>query len=172
MTLTSRMCVRYFRSQIRVDVGGHFQIASLICSSLVLAATFFLLPVPRCALASVLVLFLLLSRSILNRFMYGFLSCLYLFSQAPPWRILLRRTVLHPSYESYALTPLPPRKEWRHGQILASYSSLSRQAFCEMWKQELFCSTICSLVLVVHKYSKPRLIALVHYFGAGGNPFG
>ncbi|PAV23137.1 sulfate anion transporter [Pyrrhoderma noxium] len=26
--------------------------------------------------------------------------------------------------------------------------------------KELFCSTICSLVLIVHKYSKPRLIAL------------
>ena len=44
------------RSRINGDVGGRTQMASLICSALILLATFFLLPylyyLPRCVLAS------------------------------------------------------------------------------------------------------------------------
>lgn len=42
-----------------------------------------------------------------------------------------------------------------------------------LWDVEvgIVCSIICSLLLVVHKSSKPRITILVRYFGAGANPF-
>jgi hypothetical protein len=45
------------RSRINADVGGRTQMASLVCSTIVLLVTFFLLPslyyLPKCVLASV-----------------------------------------------------------------------------------------------------------------------
>ena len=44
------------RSKLNGDLGGRTQMASLVCSTLVLLATFFLLPalyyLPKCVLAS------------------------------------------------------------------------------------------------------------------------
>lgn len=44
------------RSRINGDVGGRTQMASLVCSAVILLATFFLLPylyyLPKCVLAS------------------------------------------------------------------------------------------------------------------------
>jgi MFS superfamily sulfate permease-like transporter len=58
-----------YRSRINGDVGGRTQMASLVCSGIVLLATFFLLPylyyLPKCVLASIicLVVFSLLSEA-------------------------------------------------------------------------------------------------------------
>ncbi|KIY52222.1 sulfate anion transporter [Fistulina hepatica ATCC 64428] len=57
------------RSRINADVGGRTQMASLVCSALVLFATFFLLPLlyylPKCVLAAIicLVIFSLLAET-------------------------------------------------------------------------------------------------------------
>jgi Sulfate permease family len=51
-------CVRT-RSRINGDVGGRTQMTSLVCSGIILLATFFLLPwlysLPKCVLASMFV---------------------------------------------------------------------------------------------------------------------
>ncbi|KAG6910445.1 hypothetical protein DXG01_010800 [Tephrocybe rancida] len=48
------------RSRINADVGGRTQVSSLVCSSVILLTTFFLLPylyfLPKCVLASVIIL--------------------------------------------------------------------------------------------------------------------
>lgn len=48
------------RSRINGDVGGRTQVASIVCSAVVLSATFFLLPMlyflPKCVLASIILL--------------------------------------------------------------------------------------------------------------------
>ncbi|KAG6866429.1 hypothetical protein C0991_004714 [Blastosporella zonata] len=48
------------RSQINADVGGRTQVASLVCSAVILLTTFFLLPylyfLPKCVLASIICL--------------------------------------------------------------------------------------------------------------------
>ena len=50
----------YYRSKLNGDLGGRTQMASLVTSTLVLLATFFLLPwlyyLPKCVLASMSVL--------------------------------------------------------------------------------------------------------------------
>lgn len=56
------------RSRINADVGGRSQMASIICSAVVLFTTFFLLPwlyfLPRCVLAAVWVMCLLQSNDV------------------------------------------------------------------------------------------------------------
>ncbi|PAV23187.1 sulfate anion transporter [Pyrrhoderma noxium] len=115
------------RSRINADVGGRSQMASFICSSLVLLATFFLLPalyyLPRCVLASVV-----------------FLVVFTILAEAPHdvsyfWRM----------------------KAWTDFGLMFITFMTSL-----LWDVEvgIVCSIICSLLLVVHKSSKPRITIL------------
>ncbi|KAH8115181.1 sulfate anion transporter [Phellopilus nigrolimitatus] len=104
------------RSRINADVGGRSQMASLICSALVLLATFFLLPA------------------------FVFLVVFSLLAEAP-------HDVLY-FWKMRAYTDL--------GLMLITFTTSL------LWNVEvgIVCSIICSLLLVVHKSSKPRLTIL------------
>ncbi|KAI5122315.1 hypothetical protein M0805_002482 [Coniferiporia weirii] len=115
------------RSRINADSGGRSQMASLICSALVLLATFFLLPslyyLPRCILASVV-----------------FLVVFTIVAEAPHevsyfWRM----------------------RSWTDlGLMLVTFIT----TLLFNIEVGIVCSIICSLLLVVHKSSKPRLTIL------------
>ncbi|THG99691.1 hypothetical protein EW145_g7217 [Phellinidium pouzarii] len=115
------------RSRINADSGGRSQMASLICSALVLLSTFFLLPalyfLPRCILGSVV-----------------FLVVFTIVAEAPHevsyfWRM----------------------RSWTDlGLMLITFITTL------LFNIEIgiVCSIICSLLLVVHKSSRPRLTIL------------
>lgn len=56
----TNLCILFISSRLNGDIGGRTQMASILCSSFVLLAVFFLLPalyyLPRCVLASIVCL--------------------------------------------------------------------------------------------------------------------
>jgi len=115
------------RSRINADVGGRSQMASLICSALVLLATFFLLPalyfLPRCVLSAVIALIV---------------------------------------FTLLAEAPHDVKYFWK----MRAHTDLALMAVtfvCTiLWNVEIgiACSIIISLLLVVHKSSKPKMTIL------------